>query len=187
MHIENDVSVIGGEITQSGLPPQLDQLACHITARHRQHLHRQRKLAQHRHKLGRIADADKLVCHCRDDFFACQRATAAFDHVKMLGDFICAIHVNPNLAGTDTVEIQHTNAVVAQALCRRLGTRHRAVDLVLYFGQLVDEQVGGGAGADTDDAAFDIGCRSLRDLLFEFVLSCHAYTFQLYAIIVHNP
>ena len=60
------------------------------------------------------------------------------------------------------------------------GTGHGAIDLALDLGQLVNEEIGGGAGADTDDrAGFDILDRGLGNGLLHFVLGHEVLLFFL--------
>jgi hypothetical protein len=116
-----------------------------------------------------IADTDELFAAGGDDFFARQRATAAFDHREVFGDFVGTIDVDFQFA--DAVEIEHRNAVAFQAVGGGFRTGHRAVDAPLHFGQRVDEVIGGGAGAHPDNAAACIIHCGTRHSLFHFVLS----------------
>ena len=88
----------------------------------------------------------------------------------MARDFVRAIDIDRQVG--DVVQIVHLDAVFAQALCRGLGAGDRAVDLVFDLAELVDEVIGGRAGADADDAAHGHMCdRRFGNGLFEFVLS----------------
>src|SRR5690606_3653919 len=83
--------------------------------------------------------------------------------------FVGAINVNGQF--TDIVEIDNLNAMGNQAIVSGLRTGHGTFDLVLYGGQIINEIVGGGAGAYTDQGVFlHVAQRGFGDSLLEFIL-----------------
>src|SRR5467141_2117195 len=169
-HVEDDVAVVGGKaLAQLGLAAELNHLARHIGTRHWNHLDRQRKFSKHRHELRLVRDADELFRHRGDDFLPRERAAPALDHCEMLGDLVRAVDVDRQLV--DAVEIQDANAVTLQPLGGSLRTRHCASDAILHLGQLVDEEIGGGSGADADHGVLHhVLDRLAGDCLLELVL-----------------
>ena len=126
-------------------------------------------IAQHIHQFGLIGNADEFARHRSDDFFACQRAAAAFDHRQMRRDFIGAVDVERQVF--HTVQIVNRDAQGLQFRCRAVGAGHCAVDAMLDFAQRSDEKIRGRAGADADHAAvFDIANRGLGGRLFHVSL-----------------
>src|SRR5690606_20186434 len=87
----------------------------------------------------------------RDDLFAGQCRAAALDQLQVVVGFVGAVDVELQLG--DRVQVVDRNAVPLQAFGSRLRAGHRAVEEALVFRQQVDEEVGGRAGADADDAA----------------------------------
>jgi hypothetical protein len=84
-------------------------------------------------------------------------------------DFIGAVDVHRHFR--HVVQVEHFDAMAAQAGCGGFRRRHGALDLVLDLGQFVDEEVGGGAGAHADDLVFHhIGNGGTGYGLFQFVL-----------------
>src|SRR5262245_65220448 len=76
--VENQVAVVGLEVlAQHRLRPHLEDLPADVAARHRDHLDRQRELAEHRHELGGVADADEALRYRGDDLLARQRPAVA--------------------------------------------------------------------------------------------------------------
>ena len=64
--VEDHVAVVGGEaLAPRRLPAQPHELARDVAARHRDHLDRQRKAAQHGDQLRLVADADELAARPR--------------------------------------------------------------------------------------------------------------------------
>ena len=114
---------------QLGQAAALHDLAADVAARHRDHLDRQRKLAEHRHQLRGVADADELARHRGDDLLARQRAAAALDHVQVLGHLVGAVDVDRR--ARHAVQIEHPDAVRLQPLGARFRARHRALDAAL--------------------------------------------------------
>jgi hypothetical protein len=156
-----------------GLPAELDQLARDVGASHRDHLDRQRKLAEHADQLAFVGDADELLAASGDDLLARQRTAAALDHGEVFGYFVGAVDIDFQFA--DAVEVEHLDAVVFETRGGRLRTGDRAVDAALDFGQCVDEIVGGGAGSNPDDAAPGVIDRGTRHGLLHFVLIHHFF------------
>src|ERR1700694_1450323 len=66
----------------------------------------------------------------------------------MLGDLVRTVDVDRQLV--DAVEVEQPDAVSLQSLGGSVRTRHRTGDAAFDFRQLVDEEIGGRAGADTD-------------------------------------
>lgn len=87
--------------------------------------------------------------------------------------FVGAVDVELQLA--DGVELVHRDAMAFEARGGGFGAGHGAVEGALVLGQGVDEAVGGGAGADPDDALVvefrqDEVDGGLGDGLFELIL-----------------
>ncbi|VXC96004.1 conserved hypothetical protein [Pseudomonas sp. 8Z] len=151
VHVEDDVAVVGQHaFTVHGVAAQFHQLTGDMAARHGNHFHRQREFAQHRHQLAGVGDADEGLGHGGDDLLAGQRGAAAFDQVQVFVALVGAVDVKLQVA--DGVEVVHRDAMALQACGGGFGTGHGAVELHLVLSQCVDEEVGGRAGADTDDA-----------------------------------
>ena len=152
VHVEDHVAVVGHEAgTQHWPPAQLAHFAGDVFARHRNHFDRQRKAAQLVDELARVGDAHETPRDGRDDLLARERAAAAFDHRQATVHFVGAVDVDRDVV--DVVEIEHRKAQLAQPGRGRLGTRHGAADARAHVGQGRDEVIGGGAGADAEDAA----------------------------------
>ena len=118
---------------------------------------------------ARVDDADEHARCRRDDFFAGQRGAAALDQATIRVTLVGAVDVQRNVA--DRVEIEHGDAVLLEPLRRLFGTRYSAFDLMLAFGQRIDEMRDGRSGADADDhAVFDIAYRGAAGEAFFFVL-----------------
>ena len=152
--VEHHVAVVGLEVlAQLRVGAALQHLAADVAARHRDHLDRQRELAQHRHQLRGVADADELPRHRGDDLLARERAAAALDHVQVLGDLVGAVDVHRQLV--DAVQVEDADAVLLQPLGARFRGGHRAFDAALDGGERVDEEVHRRAGADADHGVLD--------------------------------
>ncbi len=131
MAVEDQVAVVGGELlAQHRVAAHLDDLAADVAARHRDHLDRQRELAEHRHELGRVADAHKTARDRGNDLLARERAAAALDHVQVLGDLVGAVDVDRKIV--DAVELDDADAVLLQPLGARFRGRDRTFDFVFY-------------------------------------------------------
>ncbi len=150
-HVEDDVAVVGQHaFAVHRVAAEFHQLARHVAAGHRDHFHRQRKLAEHRHQFAGVGDADEGLGHGGDNLLAGQGRTAALDQVQVRVGFISAVNVELQVA--DRVQLVHRNAVALEARGGGFGAGDRAIERALVQGQGVDEAVGGGAGADADDA-----------------------------------
>src|SRR5690606_26152985 len=109
MYIQDQIAIIGGHaLAQYRLPPQFTQLSCDMAGRHRNNFYRQWKLTQDLYLLSAIHYANKLFCHGRDDFLACQRRAAAFNHVLLRVNFVGTIYIYAETV--DVVKIQHRYA-----------------------------------------------------------------------------
>ncbi len=117
-----------------------------------------------------VCDANELFRHRGDDFLARERAAPALYHSEMLGDLVGPVHIDWQLV--DAIEVVQPNAVALQPLSGSVRARHRAGDPAFDFRQLLDEEIGGGTGADADDSVvLHIFDRLARDGLLELVLS----------------
>ena len=151
VHVEDDIAVVGQHaFAVDRIAAELHQLAGDVAASHRDDLHRQRELAEDGYQLAGIGDADEGLGHRGDDLLAGQRGTAALDQLQALVAFVGAVDVELQLA--DRVQLVDRDAMFLQALGGGLRTGHCAVELGLVAGQGIDEEVGGGACADADDA-----------------------------------
>ena len=97
-----------------------------------------------------LGDADEGLGHRGDDFFAGQRGAATLDQVQALVALVGAVDIELQLGGA--IEVVHRNAMTLQARGGGFGAGDGAIEVHLVLGQCVDEEVGGGAGADADDA-----------------------------------
>src|SRR3569623_1708202 len=97
------------------------------------------------------------------------RAAAALDEMQIFRGLVGAVDVQRKFV--DAVEGQHWYAVFLESFRRGHRTGHCAVDLMLDRRQRVDEEIGGGTGADANDGAglHITQCR-FRHRLFECVL-----------------
>ena len=137
---------------------------------HRHDFDRQREGTQRLDQLGAVGDAHELARHGRDDLLARQRRAAALDHGAGRVDLVGAVDVDGNRR--DVVQVEHLDAVAAQARRRRFGRCNGALDARLDLAEFVDEEVRGGAGADADDFAVDhVIDGGAGHRLLEFVLS----------------
>ena len=68
------------------LATELHKLARDVRACHRDHLDRQRKLAEHVDPLGLIGDADELLGQIGHDFLSREGCPTTFDHVALVVD-----------------------------------------------------------------------------------------------------
>ncbi len=173
-HVEDDVAVVGQyTFAVHRVAAQFHQLTGDVAAGHRDDFHRQWEFAQHRHQFAGVGDADEGLGHGRDDLLAGQGRAAALDQVQVLIAFIGAVDVELQVA--DGVQFIDGNPVALEARGGGFGAGDRAIECALVLGQCVDEAVGGGAGADTDDA-FVVEFRedevdsSLSHCLFELIL-----------------
>jgi hypothetical protein len=150
VHVENAVAVVRHHaLAQHRVASQAHQLAGHVTACHGDDLDGQGKGAEHGDSLAVIGDAEEHVGDGGDDLFAGQRAAAALDQLQRIVGLVGAVHVSVH--AVDAVQVVDGDAVTAQSLGARLGAGHGAVEKPLAARQGVDEAVGGGAGADSDD------------------------------------
>ena len=174
MHVEDDVAVVGQHaFAVHRVAAQFHQLAGDVAAGHRDHFHRQREFAQHRHQFAGVGDADEGLGHGRDDLLAGQGGAAALDQVQVRVTLVGAVDVELEVA--DGVQLIHRNAVALEARGSGFGTGDRAIERALVLGQRIDEAVGGGAGADPDDALViefreDEVDGGLSHCLFELIL-----------------
>ena len=119
-HIDDGVAVVGGDATAHLRHGTHGREATHdLHGRHGDHFQRQWETAEHVNQLAFISDAYKALGQVGDDFFACQRRPATFDHVALGVDFISAIDVDGQ--GLYVLGVKHRNAVCAQPLGTLLG------------------------------------------------------------------
>src|SRR5471032_1966491 len=150
-HVDDDVAVVGQHaFAVHRVAAQFHQLAGHVAAGHRDHFHRQREGAEYRHQFAGVGDADEGLGHGRNDLLAGQGCAAALDQVQVCIAFISAVDVELQVA--DGVQLVHRNTVALEPCSGGFGTGDGAVERALVQGQRIDKAVGGGAGADTDDA-----------------------------------
>ncbi|CSG31359.1 Uncharacterised protein [Shigella sonnei] len=113
MDVEDHVAVIGHHaLTVFRTTAQFHQLARHCTTCHRDNFYWQREFAQNINLLGSVSNTDKFFRNRSNDFFTGQRRAAAFDHLHVAVDFICAINVDAK--AVDFVEIKNVNAEAFQ-------------------------------------------------------------------------
>ena len=179
MHVENHVTVIGDHaVAVHRVAAELDDLPGHMAAGHGNDLHRQRKLAEGGYQLALIGNADEGAGYRRDDLFPGQGRATALDQLQMLVGLIGTIHIE--IQSGHAVQVVDRNAVLLQAFGGGLGAGDRAIEVALVSGQSINEMVGGGAGADADDAPVfqlrqqNIHC-GLGNCLLEFVLGHAGY------------
>ncbi|MCY1438849.1 hypothetical protein D9M71_550650 [compost metagenome] len=91
----------------------------------------------------------------------------------MLVAFIGAVDIELQVA--DGIQLVHRNPVALEARGGGFGTGDGAIECALVLGQGIDEAVGGGAGADPDDALVvefrkDEVDGGLSHCLFELIL-----------------
>ena len=142
VHVEDDVAVVGDvAFAIHGCTAERDECACHESARHRYHLHRQRKLTQYVDQLAVVDDADELARSGRNDLLARQRAAGAFDQLFMPVHFVGAVYVHQHFV--HGVQIEHGETMPAQARGRGFRTRDGCVEVTAQRRQRVDEGVGG--------------------------------------------
>src|SRR3546814_6491143 len=98
---------------------------------------------------SRIDDAAELVAGLGNDLLARERRAAALDQALARVPLVGAVDVEREAAGV--VELDHFDAVAAQACGALFGTRNRSLDPVPDARQGVDEPGHRGAGADADD------------------------------------
>jgi len=157
VHVEDLVAVVGDEpLAIDRLSAQGDQLSGDIRARHRNHLHRQRKFAEHVHQLGFVGDADEAPRCGGHDLLARQRAPTTLDQASVTIRLVGAVDVQVQIAGR--VEVEYVDTVTAQPRGGALGARDCAPDAHLLRSQRIDEVIHGGAGADAEDGVLlDVG------------------------------
>src|SRR5205814_2114610 len=97
-----------------------------------------------------------------------QGATAALDHVQVLGDLVGAVDVHRELV--HAVQVEHADAVLLQPLGARLRCSDCALDAPFDAGQRIDEEIDRRSGADADHALLSVFQRCSRHLLLQFVL-----------------
>src|SRR5258706_1825901 len=174
--IEDQVGGVGREVlAQHRLRAAPQHLAPDVAARHRNHLDRQRKLAEHGHELRGVADADEVLRHGGDDLLARQRPAAALDHGEVLGHLVRTVDVDGQLV--DAVQVEDADAVLLQPLGARLRSGDRALDPVFYFCKRINVKIDGRAGSDAHDRVLDhVFQRRLGDLALELVLGHFFFT-----------
>ena len=151
MHVKDHVAVIGHHaLTVFRTAAQLDQLARHGAARHRNDLNRQREFTQNIDLLGGIGDADKFIRYRGDDLLTGQRRAAAFDHLHVAVDLIRAVNVDPQ--AIDAVEIEDGDPEAFQLLGGGIGAGNRPFDLPLHGAQRVNKMGRRRAGAYADNS-----------------------------------
>src|ERR1022692_347310 len=154
LDVENDVAVVGDEVLpELRSSAELDQLVRDEAARHRYHLDRQRKVAQHADQLRLIDDAHKPGCYRGDDLLPGQRAAPTLDHRAVLGHFVGAVDVNRKRV--DGSKLEHRDAVTFKPIGGPDRACHRAPDAMLDLRQLVDEEVSRRAAADAEVGVVD--------------------------------
>ena len=121
-NIQKPIAVVGDETFAPRRIAQSGETPCDKTARHRNHFHRQRKSAELPHPLAFVGDADELLRRRRQNFFARQRAAAAFNHLKIAVNFVRAVDIQGDFA--DLIKIHAVNSGGIQPLPSRLRTRH---------------------------------------------------------------
>src|SRR3546814_2324278 len=130
VHVEDPVAVVG---FHAFAPDRLRAGGGHDRARdqaasHRDDLDWQRELAQYIDLLARIDDADELVAGLGNDLLARERRAAALDQALARVTLVGAVDVEREAAGV--VELDHFDAVAAQACGALFGTRNRSLDPV---------------------------------------------------------
>src|SRR5690606_24178503 len=152
-HVEDDVAIVGDDaLAVDRIAAELDQLARHITARHRDHLDRQRKLAEGFDQLALIGNADEFPGAGGDNFLACQRRTAALDQFEAGVRFVGAVDVI--VKGADRVQVENLDTVFSQSLGRGIGTGDGTFEIAADIGEQIDKTVRCRAGADTEHGLF---------------------------------
>src|SRR5690606_20936586 len=129
--------------------PELDQLPAHMAAGHGNHLNRQWENPQVLHPFAVVGDTDKLTGHGGDDFLPGEGRTAPLDQLQSGVDLVGTVHVEDDFV--HGIEVEHGNAQGLEALGRGRGAGHSAGKLVFVSGEQVNKEIGGGAGADTDN------------------------------------
>lgn len=153
MDIQNHVAVVGHHAgAVNGVAAKANDLAGDVAAGHGDDFDRQREIAEKIHFFAFIGDADEGFCHRRDDFFPGQRRAAALDQLQMRVGLVGAINVK--LQAAHVVQVKHLDAVVFQAFGGGFGAGHGAGKVVTVLRQGINKEVGGRAGAHTDDGVF---------------------------------
>src|SRR5690606_29414726 len=151
-HVQDPVAVVGDQaLAPDRLAAQVGNRPRHQAACHRDHLDRQRELAQHLDLLGLVDDADELLAGLGDDLLAGERAAAALDQAVPGIALVGAVDVQ--LQRPDRVEVEHRDAYLLELTGAALGTGDGALDPALDPTQALDEIGHGRAGADADDGA----------------------------------
>src|SRR5690606_25954455 len=150
--VDDDVAVVRDKtIPVHRVAPEFYNLAADVAAGHGDDFHGQREFAQDAHFLGLIGDANKGFGDGGHNLFPGQGTATAFDQLQALVGFVGTVDVK--LDFVDRVEVVHRNAVLFQSLSGRLGACDGSVEVVAVRRQVVDEKVGGAAGAHPDNAA----------------------------------
>ena len=150
MNVEDHVAVVGHHtLTVFRTTAQLHKLTGNRAARHRDHFDRQREIPQNVDLLGGVRDADELIRHGSDDFFAGQRRATAFDHLHVAVDFIRAINVNAQTV--HFVEVENGDAEAFQLFRGSIGAGNRTLDLPLHRAQRIDKVCRRGPRTNTDN------------------------------------
>src|SRR3989454_9482722 len=185
LDVEDDVAVVGREmLAQLRMAAEPDELVRDGAPRHRNDLDRQRVAAEHADQLRLIDDAHETLRHGRDDLLPGQRAAAALDHRAVRGGFVGAVDVDGE--HVDAGQLDHRNAVTLEPVRGMDRAGDRALDPVLDLCELIDEVIGGGAGADAEVGIVDdeLDCVA-RDESLLFVLG-HVF-FRTGGRSVHTP
>src|SRR5438874_5433497 len=124
-----------------------------VAPRHGNHLHGQRKGAQHAHELRLIDDADERLRHRGDDLLAGQRSAAALDHRAVRCHLVDAVDVDRQLVGCG--QFDHRDAEALELLRGLDRARDRAANALSGLRELVHEEVRGRAAAHTEIGVLD--------------------------------
>ena len=117
----------------------------------------------------------------------CRVGATALDHATGVVDLVGAVDVERN-AG-DRADVEHRNAMRAQALTAAFAARYRAGDAVLHRRERVDEAVHRRARADADHGAgHHVGQGGLADQHLQFILGHGECVFDTaFETIAHYP
>ncbi len=153
MHVEDLAAVVGQIIlSQHRLTTHCRQLACNQSSRHRDYLHRQWKASESVYQLAVVCDADEAAAGLGDDLFPRERAPAALDQLQVTVGFIGSVDIDRKLV--HGIQVEYLDAVLLEALGRRLGAGNRCLDSPFHpGGKDIDEVIDGGAGAHAEHGA----------------------------------
>src|SRR5687768_12740507 len=113
MHVKDHIAVIGSKsLPQHGLSPQPYYLARHMTACHRDDLHREWKLAEHIHKLALVRNANEFFRHGSHNFFTGQCSATPFYHMQVRCYLVRTIHIYRKLV--DVVQVHDLDSMATE-------------------------------------------------------------------------